>query len=323
MVDCPFLSIFASNYTIMINRLLIRIKTTQLVYAFIQGEQPRFTCDDEFMTSIESSYQLYNYLLGLIVKVTDYRKSQIEAARNKYLPTKDERYPNTRFIDNRIAKLISENSTILDYCEEHELFSDFDTETYRAILDQVEVHPLYMAYMSQPQAPTFEQDLELWKEIFNTIIPACPKLDDTLEEKNIYWNDDLTTIVQFVVKTISKLKENTEQVKVLDMFRNDDDRKFAVNLFHHAIDESHEYLQLIDKTAENWEASRIAMMEKVIMICALAEIKNFPEIAIRISLNEYIELAKHYCKADSARFINGILDRIVGQWKAEGLVFKA
>lgn len=307
----------------MINRLLIRIKTTQLVYAYIQGEQPRYTCDEEFMSSLEASYQLYNYLLGLIVKVTDYRNEQIEAARNKYLPTNEERFPNMRFVNNRITKLIRENSSVMDYCEEHELFNDFDTETYRTILESIEQSPLYMAYMSQSQAPSFEQDLELWKEVFNTIIPSCTKLDETLEEKNIYWNDDLTTVVQFVVKTISHIKPDTEMVKVQDMFKNEEDHKFALDLFHHALDESHEYLQLIDNTADNWEASRMAMMEKVIMICALAEIKNFPEIAIRISLNEYIELAKHYCKADSARFINGILDRIVNQWKAEGLVFKA
>lgn len=307
----------------MINRLLIRIKTTQLVYAYIQGEQPRYTCDEEFMSSLEASYQLYNYLLGLIVKVTDFRNEQIEAARNKYLPTNEERFPNMRFVNNRIAKLIRENSSIMDYCEEHELFNDFDTETYRAILEAIEQSTLYMAYMSQSQAPSFEQDLELWKEVFNTIIPSCTKLDETLEEKNIYWNDDLTTVVQFVVKTISRIKPDTEMVKVQEMFKNEEDHKFALDLFHHALDESHEYLQLIDNTADNWEASRMAMMEKVIMICALAEIKNFPEIAIRISLNEYIELAKHYCKADSARFINGILDRIVNQWKAEGLVFKA
>ena len=307
----------------MINRLLIRIKTIQLVYANIQSDQPRFICDEELTHSLESSYQLYNYLLGLIVKVTDYRFQQIETARNKYLPTREERFPNMRFVNNQVVKLIRENSAILEYCEEHGLFSDFDTETYRAILEKIDQNPLYMAYMSQPQAPTFEQDLKLWKEIFNTIIPSCDKLDETLEEKNIYWDDDLPTIVQFVVKTLNSLKPTTAMVKTLEMFNSEDDEKFALSLYHYAIDECHEYMELIDKTADNWEANRIAMMEKVIMICALAEIKHFPDIAIRISLNEYIELSKHYCTADSARFINGILDRIVSQWKTEGLVFKA
>lgn len=307
----------------MINRLLIRIKTIQLVYAYIQAQQPRFTCDDELMASLESSYKLYNYLLGLIVKITDYRLEQIETARNKYLPTKEERFPNLRFVNNKVAALIRDNSNILEYCDEHQLFNDFDTETYRSILDKIEQSPVYKTYMTQHQAPTFEQDQELWKDIFNNVIPSCEKLDDTLEEKNIYWNDDLTTIIQFVIKTITRLKADTEQIAMQKMFRNDDERKFALDLFHHSLDECHEYIQLIDNAASNWEESRIAMMDKVIMVCALAEVRNFPDIATRISLNEYIELAKHYCSVDSSRFINGILDRIVKQWKTDGVIFKA
>lgn len=307
----------------MINRLLIRIKTVQLVYAYIQGEQQRFTCDDELMASFEASYKLYNYLLGLVVKVTDFRALQIETARNKYLPTREEKYPNMRFVNNQIAKLIKENSTIMDYCDEHELFNDFDTETYRAILDVIDQNPLYNEYMSQKTTPTFEQDQALWKEIFNTVIPNCEKLDDTLEEKDIYWNDDLSTITEFVVKTIGKMKADSEMIKTEVMFKNDDDRKFATDLFHHAIDEAHEYMPLIEKTATNWEGSRIATMDKVIMVCALAEIKNFSDIATRISLNEYIELAKHYSSIESARFINGILDKIVKQWKIDGTIFKS
>lgn len=306
----------------MINRLLIRIKTAQLVYAFIQSEQPRISCDDELIASMESSYKLYNYLLGLVVKVTDFRHETLEAARNKYLPTNEERFPNERFVNNQIAKKIRENSSIMDYCAEHELYNDFDSDLYRAIFDQIEQTHAYKTYMSQPQAPTFSQDCELWKEIFNTIIPNCEKLDETLESKSIYWNDDLSTILQFVVKTISHIKPETEMVELLSMYRDDEERRFATDLFHHSIDECHEYLNMINEYAKNWDASRIAMMEKVIMVCALAEIRNFPSIPLRVSINEYLELAKHYCSKDSFRFVNGILDKIVSQWKKEGKIFK-
>ena len=306
----------------MINRLLIRIKIAQLVYAFIQREQPRITCDDELMASFESSYKLYNYLLGLIVKVTDYRNEVLEAARNKYLPTNEERFPNERFVNSGVAKMIRENSSVMDYCQEHELFNDFDADLYRILFEQIEQTTSYKYFMSQPKTPSFEEDQELWKDIFNNIIPNCEKLDETLEEKSIYWNDDLSTIIQFVVKTISRIKPDDEMVNLQDMFRDDDERRYATDLFHHSVDECHEYLILIEETAKNWQGSRIAMMEKVIMICALAEIRNFPSIPTRISLNEYIELAKYYCNKDSARFINGILDKIVTNWKKEGIIFK-
>lgn len=306
----------------MINRLLIRIKTIQLVYAYIQSEQPRISCDDELMNSLESSYQLYNYLLGLIVKVTGYRHEVLEAARNKYLPSNEERYPNERFVNSAVAKMIRENSSVMEYCDEHSLFNDFDTDLYSTLFEKIEQMPLYKTYMTQPKAPTFEQDQELWKEIYNTIIPNCEKLDEIIEEKSIYWNDDLSTITQFVVKTIAHIKPNDEMIELLGMFRDDEERQFATNLFHHSVDESHEYLKLIEEVAKNWDAARIAMMEKVIMICALAEIRNFPNIPLKISLYEYIELAKYYCKKDSSRFINGILDRIVSDWKKEGKIFK-
>lgn len=289
----------------------------------MQSEQARFDYAEEFMNSLEASYKLYNYLLGLMVKVTDYRRAQIETARNKYLPTQEEKFPNTRFIDNSVVRLVRDNSQVLQYCEEHELMSDFDTETYRAILNDIERSPIYMAYMSQPTPPTFEQDKELWKEIFHTIIPNCQKLDEILEERNLYWNDDLTTVTTFVVKTLQKIKPDTEFIEMAQMFKSDEDKQFARELFNHTIEHAHEYLQRIEGTATNWETSRMAMMDKAIMVCAISEIVRFSEIPVRISLNEYIELAKHYCSVNSAKFINGILDKIVKELRTEGIIFKA
>lgn len=307
----------------MINRLLIRIKTVQLVYAYMQGSMDRLNSDDELANSLESSYELYNYLLGLIVKLTDYRKEQIETAKKKFMPTDEERHPNTRFIDNRIAAFIREKSEIMQYCEEHELHSDFDTETYRQLLEQIEQLPVYQQYMSQPAMPTFEEDRNLWKEIFNQVINTSEKLDSTLEEKSIYWNDDLTTVTTFVVKALNKIKENADTMTLSPMFDSEEDRQFAVQLFHYAMEEASENETIIGRTAAHWNLERIALMDKVIMICALSEVRHFANIPTRISLNEYIELAKHYCAKDSARFVNGLLDKIVKQWKQDGVIFKA
>lgn len=307
----------------MINRLLIRIKTTQLVYAYMQGSMERLTSDDQLATSLESGYELYNYMLALIVKVTDYRKMQLETAKNKFIPSAEERRPNTRFADNRIASIIAEKSNVMEYCEEHKLLSDFDTEMYRSLLDQIMKTNAYKHFMNQPTAPTFEEEKELWKDIFQQVINNNDKLDATLEEKNIYWNDDVTTITEFVIKAINKMKEDDEEMKTAPMFTRDEDRKFAVDLFHHAIDEAADYEDLIGKNASNWQLERIALMDKVVMITALAEIKNFFDIPTRISMNEYIELAKHYCAPDSARFVNGVLDKIVKEWKKEGIIAKA
>ena len=303
----------------MINRLLIRIKTVQLVYAYMQGSLDKMNSDEQMAQSIEASYQLYNYLLALVVKLTQYRKDQLEAARNKFLPTQAERFPNSRFADSKVAQCIATKSPVLDYVAEHELMSDFDTETYRNLLEQIEALPAYQKFMTQKEAPTFDEEKELWKEIFAEVITRNAMLDATLEEKSIYWNDDLATVTQFVVKAINQMSPEQEEIKLARMFDRNEDQKFAKALFHYALDDAHANLQLIDQQAENWEIDRMPLMDKVIMICALAEIRHFPDIAVRISINEYIELAKHYCAPDSTRFVNGILDKVVKGWKADGI----
>lgn len=306
----------------MINRQLIRIKAIQLVYANIQANTPRVNCDDAFCESLEASQKLYNALLGLMVKVTDYRRELIVAAQNKFRPTQEERFPNTRFIDNRLIEAIRTRSEVIDYCEKQELLSDFDTELYRNILEQVEQMESYKNYMTKKPAPDFEEDKALWKEILQSIFANCEKLDEVLEARNLWWNDDLSTILNFVLRGIDKIKDNDKLITIPSTFRSKDDEKFAQELYHHAIDEAPEYMQLIDKTSANWDIERIALMEKIIMICALAEIRNFIDIPTPISINEYIELAKHYSTPKSARFINGILDKIVGQWKENRVIIK-
>lgn len=308
----------------MINRLLIRTKTAQLTYACLQSKEQRMYADEQLMASVDASQKLYNFLLALIVKVTDYRRKQIVAAKGKFMPTEEELNPNTRFIDNRIPALISEHSEVLDYCEQERLTSDFDTELYRSLLEAIEQTETFQNYMSQAEAPTFAQDKQLWVEILNTIFPQSDKLDETLEERDIYWNDDLTTVLHAVVRTINNLKANTEDmIPAESTFDKDEDQKFALDLYHYAIEEYYDNVRLINAVAPNWEAERMAMMDKVVMSCALSEIKHFPDIAVAISINEYIELAKHYCSMNSAKFINGILDRIVKQWRAEKVIFKA
>ncbi len=306
----------------MINRLLTRIKTVQLVYACMQNGQPFQHVDDQLMDSIEASQKLCNYLLSLIVKVTDYRRAQFEQARNKFLPTEEDLNPNTRFVDNQIPELITKRSEILQYCEDEKLTSAFDTELYRSLFNEIEQMPEYEAYMNQKQPSTFEQDRELWILILNNVFANNEKLEEVLEEKNIYWNDDFTTILNYVVKTVSALKADTDLVLPSANYNEEADRKFALDLYHNSLNEYYEHCRLINAVASNWESERMALMDKIIMSCALTEIKHFIDIPVGVSINEYIELAKHYCTPNSGRFVNGILDKIVKEWRAEKKIVK-
>lgn len=305
----------------MINRLLIRIKATQLTYACLQSEE-RMYADEKLMEAIEASQKLYNFLLALIVKVTDYRQGQIDTAKAKWLPTEADLNPNLRLVENRVARLIREASEVVQNCHDEGLTSDFDTELYRSLLESIEQNEAYQAYCQQPEAPTFAQDKELWAELLATVFAQNEKLDEVMEERNIYWNDDLSTVLQTLIRDIKQLRPATEILTSVKTFKNDEDRQFALDLFHRSIEEYYDNVRLINTVAPNWEAERMALMDKVIMSCALTEIRNFPDIAVAISINEYIELAKHYCSPNSARFINGVLDRIVKQWRNDGTIVK-
>ena len=306
----------------MINRLLIRIKTVQLTYACLQSGESKLYADEKLTESVEASQKLYNFLLALIVKTTDYRRKQIVAAKSKFYPTEEDLNPNTRFVDNQIARIIGECSEVVEYCEKEQLTSDFDTDLYRTLLEQIEQTEVFRQYMTQPEAPTFEQDKALWLEVLNNIFPQCEKLDEVLEERNIYWNDDLTTVLTAVVRVVNDLRPGTEMVKAARTFRNSDDQKYARELFHYALDEYHDNVRLIDSITPNWEADRMALLDKVIMACALSEIKHFIDIPVPISINEYVEMAKHYGSANSARFINGVLDKIAKEWKENKTIIK-
>ncbi len=305
----------------MINRLLIRIKAAQLTYACLQSEE-RMYADEKLMEAIEASQKLYNYLLALIVKVTDYRQSQIDTAKAKWLPTESDLNPNLRLVENRVARLIREASDVVQTCHDEGLTSDFDTELYRSLLEGIEQNEVYQAYCAQSEAPTFAQDKELWVELLAKVFAQNEKLDEVMEDRNIYWNDDLTTVLQTLTRDIKQLRPATEILTSVKTFKNEEDRKFALDLFHHSIEEYYDNVRLINSVAPNWEAERMALMDKVIMSCALTEIRNFADIAVAISINEYIELAKYYCSPKSAHFINGVLDRIVKQWRNEGVIVK-
>jgi N utilization substance protein B len=305
----------------MVNRLLIRIKIVQLLYAHVQSHAAQYNSREELMRSMESAYKLYNYLLALVVKVTDYRREQLEAAQQKYMPTQEERCPNMRFVENVTADLIRNRSGIISYCEEQGLFNDFDTELYRTLLDSLMQTPSYLAFM-EGKGRSLADEKGMWRDFFTTIIPGSEELDRTLEGKDLYWNDDVSVVTCFAEKTVSRLKEQDEKVDTLPMFRREEDRNFAVDLYDAALTHATEFLNLIDGVSKNWEVSRMAYMDRIIMVCALAEILTFPEIPVKITLNEYIELTKHYSTPGSAKFVNGILDRIVQTWRQDGKIVK-
>lgn len=319
------MAIFARlNLTIeMINRVLIRSKVLQMAYAYYQNsDRDLGAVEKEFNVSLDKSYELYHYLLMLVPAITGYAAERIELGRNKYLPSPEEQHPNTRFIDNRLAAQLAANTDLDHFAFNHGLSWTQQEGLIKQLYEQISGSPAYVEYMAADTC-SYEDDKELWRKIFKQTLSDNELLADALEERCIFWNDDLDIVISFVIKTIKRFEESMEAGQpLLPMFKDEGDRDFARQLFHNAIVNGAQYREIIMKVVKNWELERLALMDLLILQIALAEIIDIPDIPLNVSFNEYIDLAKLFSTEKSGLFINGTLDTIVQQLKQENKLFK-
>ncbi len=322
-----FVANFTSvHYRSMINRTLIRVKALQLLYAYYKSEAKTLsTLEKELAFSVEKTYDLYFYLLSLAVEITRYAEQRIDARRHKLRPTSEDLNPNTRFIDNRFVAQLSNNETLNSQLAQKKLSWADRGDILKELFLEIEASDFYVEYMSaDPTSIDYSADRELWRKIYKRVILANENLDDTLEEENIYWADDVEVIISFVIKTVKRFDPAAgTQQELLPMYKDLDDAEYGRKLLRYAIEDSEESLHLIDKYSRNWELERIAFMDTLIMQLALAELKHFPTIPVNVTLNEYIEISKSYSTDKSAVFINGVLDKIVQDLKQENKLIKA
>ena len=307
----------------MINRILIRIKVLQIVYSYYQnGNGDRKVAENELLFSLQKSYDLYYYFLLLIIEVTNLQRRILDTRKCKYMPTDEELNPNTRFVDNRFVAQLAENDTLKKYVDEQGLSWSHDEEFVKNVLDTILSSEIYAEYLKNEE-DSYETDREFWRQIFKKVICGNEMIEEYLEDKSIYWNDDIEIVETFALKTIKKFEEKKgSKQALLPMFKDLEDKAFAIKLFRQSLLKGKEYRERIDKHMKNWETERIANMDLIIMQVALAEILSFPTIPINVTLNEYIDAAKYYSTPKSGTFINGILDSIVNELKKEKLLLK-
>ncbi|WP_298648376.1 transcription antitermination factor NusB [uncultured Proteiniphilum sp.] len=307
----------------MINRNLIRIRVVQLVYAWYQNTNKDLrNAEKELLFGLQKSYDLYYFLLLLIVELTDSYQNRVETKRNKFLPTEEDLHPNTHLIDNRFILQLRENRQFQKQLAERPMSWNTNEVFVKNLLDAILSSDTYKEYTAIV-SPTYEEDQEFWRKTFKQFIYLNEELDDILEDECIYWNDDVEIVQTFVMKTIKKFSaEKGNDQPLLPMFKDEEDREYALKLLHHSILGEKEYRGLIEKHTEKWDFDRIAFMDLIIMQVALSEIFTFESIPTNVSLNEYIEIAKSYSTPKSGTFINGILDAIVQEIKKEKRIFK-
>ena len=307
----------------MINRILIRTRIVQIIYAWYQNTNKDLRmAEKELLFGLQKSYDLYYYLLLLMVELTKVYDARIEAKRNKYLPSDEDLNPNVRLIENKFIRQLSQNHQFNKYLNERPMSWREHDAFVKNLLDEILASDTYAEYCNDTKA-NYNDDREFWRKIFKQFIYNNEKLDEILEDESIFWNDDIEIVQTFVMKSIRQFSEETgENQRLLPMFKDDEDRQFALKLLHDTILNEQKYRQLIEHHSEKWDFDRIAFMDMIIMQIALAEIHTFETIPTNVSLNEYIEIAKSYSTPKSGTFVNGILDAIVAELRKNNIIFK-
>lgn len=308
----------------MISRRQLRIKALQSLYAYYAtGREDMGRSEKELHYNIEKAYELYHYLLLLILDVSLYAESRIELARNKRIPTKEDLNPNTRFIDNELIEQLRNNESLLRFVDQHKLNWSNYPELVKEIYNRMVASEEYIAYMSAEESG-YGEDKKMITFVYTHLIFSSELLDSIMEEQSIYWNDDLEFITSMIVKTFKKFKKEDGADKALmQLYKNMEDREYAVKLFRQTILHRDEYVEYIKQNTRNWDLERIAFMDILIMQMAIAELIGFPSIPTKVTLNEYLEISKFYSTSKSNVFINGVLDKVVYQLKDEKKIQKS
>ena len=323
---CNFASLLEKR-EYMVNRELIRLKTVQIVYSYYmnglaeKGTQGINASEKELLFSLDKSYELYQALLALLLEV---RRVAIEDAeqrkeRNKQLGQNEP--VETRFINNRLLEMLATNEQLLAFREKNNQMWIEDEEMvknlYRTYIQSKE----YAEYIES--AMSFDNDQEAIRKFYRILVCSNDDIAATLEDKCIYWNDDKYIIDTFILKTLRLFKEDADpNMPLLPQYERNEDKEFALQLFHYAIENGEYYRSLIEENAVNWDMRRIATMDIVIVQTGLAEICSFPTIPVAVSINEYINIAKVYSAQRNWGYVNATLDKIAKQLLAEGKIEK-
>ncbi len=307
----------------MISRRIIRIKVMQSLYAFHSSpDQTINLAEKELFYSINKSYDLYHLLLQMLVEIRNYALNRIELNKMKKIPTREDLNPNMRLVNNQILVKLSENSSLNSYLEKSKLTWINYPELVKKLYNQFIESEQYKNYMSATDS-TILEDRQIIEFFLTDILAVEDDLYQILEELSIYWNDDVEFVVGMIIKTISKFKPSTTDSKgLMPLFKDEEDRDFAKNLFRKAVINAEEHREIIKKHLRNWDLERVAFIDVLIMELALCEFIYFPSIPTKVSLNEYIDLARYYSTSKSQTFINGIMDKILKSLKEEGKISK-
>lgn len=307
----------------MLTRRHIRVKVMQSMYAFTQSANDNLIAEQKFLQkSMGEMYDLFLLNLDLLVQVKNKAQDYLEKSQKKHLATNEDKNPNLKFIQNKLIHKIEHSENLSELLDDKKLTNwQQDDEYVNIIWEEVKQSETYKDYLTSDLS-SFQEDKEFIITIFKEIIAPNDKLYDYLEDKKLTWLDDLPIVNTSILKFLKKEKKANPEVKVPKLFKNREDEEFAIELFRKTLLNQEAYVEDIQEKTPNWDKDRIAGVDSILLKMAICEFMKFPSIPVKVTINEYLEIAKEYSTPKSSVFINGILDKLSKEYKSSEKINK-
>ncbi|QLE03138.1 transcription antitermination factor NusB [Galbibacter sp. BG1] len=296
----------------------------QSVYAFVQSKNTDLGKEEKFLSSsMENMYNLYLTLLSLLVEIQKMADEQLTLSQKKYLATKEEKNPKRKFVDNPVLQQLANDPVLAEKLENRGISWELDEEYVKIIYKAILESEVYKEYLAKDETD-FKDDKKVILDLYQEVIAPNEKLYEYIEDKKLTWVDDLPLVNTLLVKMIKKLKiDSPNNYFHPSLFKDQDDKLFASELFKKTILNDERIQQEIEGKTPNWDTDRIAELDAILLKMAICEFLKFPSIPVKVTINEYLEIAKEYSTPKSSIFINGILDKLVKEYQANNSLNKS
>lgn len=288
----------------------------QTIYALSTSQQLSVEEQERFlMSSLHDLYHLYLTLLSLLIEIKKTAEQQLAISQRKYLATREEKNPNRKFVENKVLKMLSHNTLLAGEIKKRiDTNWDLHEEYIRIIYQKIVESEPYKSYMSGP-VTSFENDKAFLITVFKECIAGNDKLYDYIEDHKLTWIDDFPLVNTAILKLLNKTRPGmSDRHFLIDLYKDKEDQVFSRALFRETIARDEELENEIKGKTPNWDIDRIANIDAILLKMAICEFLRFPTIPVKVTINEYLEIAKEYSTPKSSIFINGVLDKLVKEY---------
>ena len=306
----------------MLSRRLLRVKVAKALYAHLKSGSDNLKASEKnLIESIDKAYDLYFQMMSLVVEVAHYAEMRQEIAKQKKLPTYEDLNPNRRFVDNAVIALIANSDSVNDMLAARKLSWSHYPDAVKDVYNRLVEADFYKSYMSA-SISTFTDDRKFVEEFF-AWLEEDEALADIINEMSLLWTDDYGFALLMAIRTVQNTKRSHTELKVLPKFKSDDDLAFARTLLVKTLVDYEDSQNIVDRYSKNWDVERVVFMDSLIISIAIAELTYFESIPVKVTLDEWIDIAKYYSSPTSSTFVNGVLDKIVAEFTESGRINKS